>query len=70
MKVVIQKIDKSREEQVVIQCYRITEEIEDIKQFIHTRGSVLEAFDEDKRVYIAAGISIMLRQWMTGYLFI
>lgn len=52
MKVVIQKIDKSREEQVVIQCYRITEEIEDIKQFIHTRGSVLEAFDESKRVYI------------------
>ena len=52
MELTIQTIDSTQTEKAIIQCYEITEEIEDIRRFITSRNTNLEVYQESKILHI------------------
>lgn len=46
MKVKIEKIDQGKEEQILISCYEINQEIEEIVRFVKAYNKGIEAYDE------------------------
>ena len=52
MQVSIRKIDKSQVEQVIIECHKVTETIEDIRCFINSRSTNLEVYHDDDILHI------------------
>lgn len=52
MKINVETIAKTEEEQVLIQCYEVTETITEIVDFVKTRGATLEAFQNAQIFYI------------------
>jgi len=50
MKINVETIDKTKEEQVLIQCYEVTEDIAEIVEFIKSRDTTLVAYN-DSQIY-------------------
>lgn len=50
MKVSVQEIEQNQPEQVIIQCYRITDKVNNIIHFIKSTDSSIIGYEEEKRV--------------------
>lgn len=50
MKISVETIDKPEEEQVIIQCYKVTEDIAEIIEFLKSRETTLAAYS-DSQIY-------------------
>lgn len=48
MKIVIEQIDRSAEEQVTIRCYAVTDRVSSIVHFIHASGKTLAGYQEEQ----------------------
>jgi len=48
MKINVETIDKAKEEQVLIQCYDVTEDITEIVEFIKSRDTTLAAYSDSQ----------------------
>ncbi len=53
LKVAVNRIDKSRDEQVVIQCYELTDEVKNIVDFVKSVGASLVGYVDEKASQIA-----------------
>lgn len=52
MKISIQKIQKEQNEQVVIQCYKITDEVTSIVNFVKSTDATLAGYIDDRIIQI------------------
>ncbi|MDF2676485.1 MAG: response regulator of the LytR/AlgR family [Bacillota bacterium] len=50
MKINVEAIDKTKEEQIIIQCYKVTEEINEIVDFLKSRETSITAYN-DSQIY-------------------
>ncbi|WP_321003100.1 LytTR family DNA-binding domain-containing protein [Eisenbergiella porci] len=48
MRVTVERIGREKEEQVLIQCYEVTESIREIERFVKLRQEKLEGYDADR----------------------
>lgn len=53
MKISVETIDKTEEEQVLVQCYEVTDEITEIIVFLKSRDDTLEAYNDSKIYHIS-----------------
>lgn len=53
MKINVETIDKAKEEQVIIQCYKVTEEINEIIGFLKSRETSITAYNDSEIYNIA-----------------
>lgn len=52
MNINVETIEKTKEEQVLIQCYDVTEDIAEIIRFVKSRDTTLEAYGESRIYHI------------------
>lgn len=48
MKIKVEMINKTKEEHVLIQCYEVTEKIDEIIEFVKSRDTTLAAFHDSQ----------------------
>ncbi|MEA4998767.1 MAG: LytTR family DNA-binding domain-containing protein [Candidatus Limiplasma sp.] len=53
MKVRISRIGEDREEQVIVQCYEITDEVRSILRFVKSTGATLAGYNNDRATQLA-----------------
>ena len=53
MKVQLRKINKDKEEQVIVECYEVNDDVKSIVRYIKSTGTVLAGYLEDKVCQIA-----------------
>lgn len=53
MKIHIETVTKEKEEQIIIECYEIRQEISEIVNFVKTRDATLEAYLDSQIFYIS-----------------
>lgn len=53
MKVRIENISKSEEENILIRCYKVNEEVREITDFIRARDGIISGYDESQIFQIA-----------------
>lgn len=52
MKVTIEQIDKTQPEQVIIQCYKVTDQVTSIVNFVKSTGVSLSGYKEDRMTQV------------------
>jgi hypothetical protein len=48
LKVLLRKITKDRDEQVIVECYEVSDEVKSIVRYIKSADTVLAGYLEDK----------------------